>query len=409
MTKITNEGFNLPTQEDIFNEMKNDLISRKINVAPFSNNALITEALAHHIHNAYLEIEQVRVNMNPREAGGEALDVLGNLKSVARKTPKPSRVNVLLTPATNNQEASFKPGELRVRFNDFEFYNERKFVLPANTEPTTPLSEPFVSDGTGARYNLDGGLITEVSKDDSSQIASVTNPLNATGGADRESDDAYRLRVLNAYPNALSIVKLQLALDAIKENFFLVVSNQGSTALTSDGLTLNQTVIMTRGTATYISENSDLLATTLLNSTPINTIWHTEGAVKIDHVYNSIPLEFYLRTATAVPVKFRVTIYGSDLPFTTNGDDEVAETEDIYIATNNHINDHLATLLIGEKVMAAPLFNSLNQLDAYKALSNFRVEVKRSSDEREWDNDYDVVLKYYETVSTHSLKIIYEK
>ncbi len=147
----------------------------------------------------------------------------------------------------------------------------------------------------------------------------------------------------------------------------------------------------------------------MLNNTPIGTAWHSENAIKIEHLYNGIPLEFYFKIAAPVPLKLGVTIYGSQLSFITNEENEIAENEDIYLATNNMINEHLSSLLIGEKVMAAPLFNLLNKLADYKVLSNFRIEVKREADQSEWHNDYDVVLKYYEMVGQHRLKIIHEQ
>lgn len=79
---------------------------------------------------------------------------------------------------------------------DFELLDEEEFDIGLPTSNTTGLVDiPVIAQEAGLAGNVDAQAINLL-EDDTPGIEKITNPLAFTGGADIESDDDYRIRLL---------------------------------------------------------------------------------------------------------------------------------------------------------------------------------------------------------------------
>jgi len=228
-------GFNAKTSNDVFDELATDQIAAIGPLWNARNLALVgvfNSTFATQMGALWEAMAQVHKQFDPRDAEGEGLDSVGDLRGVRRRPQRRSVVfcNCLMLPGTvitPFQMVAHVIGDTNRRFR-----NSFGFTVPGAGMVGVVVSVQFESEEFGAieaPATFLGIMDTVVP----GLISSPNNPQDAILGDDVESDEAYRIRqdqelagggsatqpaiiaALGAVPNVVTVAVLNNDTDAV--------------------------------------------------------------------------------------------------------------------------------------------------------------------------------------------------
>ncbi len=390
--RFTEKGFELPTKEELLEEIIELARDNKIDIIPYSNDHIIANFIADWTYNIYLQMNKVRASFNVNEARDNSLNNLALLKSIDRLKAKPSKVTMELTFKDKNAAYDFTTNN-PVRVSDGEnfFISDEDFVI---TDNSGVKKVSFRSEKPGANKNVFANTLTEIDKDPSGAIASVTNPLSALFGRDAESDEELRERVKKTYPSVLSVTRLEQELNKIANikyaKVFFNYSDESINEESTTGVPFNQTAVIIDDN---VEEKSSIeegvkkeIWEAILHNTSPNIKWYKpDNAIEIGGKFNGNPISFYVVKPTNEPLKFKIDAR------------EISERnkknllENIYTEINRFLLDKRTGELISNFEISKYLQERLTFL---KGFSLFNIFIKKASDITDWGDDFSVQLLF---------------
>ncbi len=388
--RVSNAGFAMPTREEVLTELTELAQSQGINIVPGSNDHLIANFLSSIFYGLYEEIASIKAGTSVKEATGQELDNLAVFKSINRIQRASSLVDVTLTFKKELAQKTYAAGALKLSTKDGKFFtNIEAFTIEKPTDKEVTKIVGFKSVETGREQNVLPGAISVIDGDD--DLKQVENRFNAYGGADAESDQELRARILNTYPSALSLVRLEQELTKIGLRNVRIIHNASSAEL--DGLPPGKTaIVIDDGSST--SEFDDDIAKRMWEviraNSSISEDWYfgddndkmeKEPSI-LEYEYNGIPVKYPVLKPVDLQVEFQINIE-SRIP---SRDTLKAESEAV-------IYQFIRQAKIGAPLATGGLLAQLIQIEDYRTASAINIKVKKATD-TSWGDFLE--LKYYE-------------
>ncbi|HDM8436275.1 baseplate J/gp47 family protein [Yersinia enterocolitica] len=174
------------------------------NLLRFSNIGVISDADAGMAHLHYGYLDYIALQSTPYNATDEYLAAWAALKDVFRKPANPATCPTVEFSGTTGRVIA--AGSLLNRADSYQYRLDHEVTLGADGTGTGSITAvlPSVLDDTtggGIAGNADAGtsLTLDVAIDGVLSVATAT--VKISGGADIESEDAFRSRMLLAYQN----------------------------------------------------------------------------------------------------------------------------------------------------------------------------------------------------------------
>ncbi|CNI67594.1 baseplate J family protein [Yersinia pekkanenii] len=174
------------------------------NLLRFSNIGVISDADAGMAHLHYGYLDYIALQSTPYNATDEYLAAWAALKDVFRKPANPATCPTVEFSGTAGRVIT--AGSLLNRADGYQYRLDHELTLSAGGTATGSITAvlPSVLDDTtggGAAGNADAGtsLTLDVAIDGVQSVATAI--VKISGGADIESEDAFRSRMLLAYQN----------------------------------------------------------------------------------------------------------------------------------------------------------------------------------------------------------------
>lgn len=191
--------FTPESQTDILQRMANRIVSRCD-----LNDLGDVGGMFHTVAAVARAIERVQQGMvdllddtDLDNATGNDLDEIGKIYKLTREAARYATSTVIYSRQGTTGVVALNIGE-QVRApeatagEDLDFATTAAGTILAGNQDSAPIA--IRAAGTGTKYNVDPGTITEfVTKP--SGVDSVSNPTAVTNGADEETDDSYRERI----------------------------------------------------------------------------------------------------------------------------------------------------------------------------------------------------------------------
>lgn len=192
---LTGNGFVSPTYEEWLDDIEDDMRSRfgdDIVLTSNSNFGILAREIAWRQTEMAQQLEFVYYSGFYSSATDSALDRLGSNVGIARKVATPSHASITVT--TDGEYLI--QADTRFETDDGIFFNlTDDLITKKDAKGTWTGTGNVESFDTGAMNNVLANTITIVSDPDDT-ILSVTNPNQAVGGQDDESDSDYRKRLI---------------------------------------------------------------------------------------------------------------------------------------------------------------------------------------------------------------------
>ncbi|MED4933985.1 baseplate J/gp47 family protein [Heyndrickxia coagulans] len=190
---LDRNGFSKETYSDLIDEMEakaKELFGEDINTKAYTPLGIILRIFAWFLSILWDNNERVYNSRFIKKAEGIQLDYHGGNRNLPRE------------PATNSYttlQFTGVPGYLIETGREFTTKSNIYFMLieDVTLDSSGNGSGQAVSVETGSNNNVAANTITEQAEP-VEEIYTVTNPVPATGGTDRESDDNYKKRLLQA-------------------------------------------------------------------------------------------------------------------------------------------------------------------------------------------------------------------
>jgi uncharacterized phage protein gp47/JayE len=190
---LDRNGFTKKTYSDLLSEMEakaKELFGEDINTKAYTPLGIILRIFAWFLSILWDNNERVYNSRFIKKAEGIQLDYHGGNRNLPRE------------PATNSYttlQFTGVPGYLIETGREFTTKSNIYFMLieDVTLDSSGNGSGQAVSVETGSSNNVAANTITEQAEP-VEEIYTVTNPVPATGGTDRESDDNYKKRLLQA-------------------------------------------------------------------------------------------------------------------------------------------------------------------------------------------------------------------
>jgi uncharacterized phage protein gp47/JayE len=190
---LDENGFSKKTYSDLLSEMEakaKELFGEDVNTKAYTPLGIILRIFAWFLSIVWDNIERVYNSRFIKKAEGVQLDYHGGNRNLPREPATNSYTTLQFSGAPGYQietgrEFSTKSGIYFMLIEDV--------VLDANGNG----SGQAVSVETGAQNNVGANTITEQAEP-VEEIYTVTNPIPATGGTDKETNDSYKKRLLQA-------------------------------------------------------------------------------------------------------------------------------------------------------------------------------------------------------------------
>lgn len=179
-----------------------ELFGEDVNTKAYTPLGIILRIFAWFLSIVWDNIERVYNSRFIKKAEGVQLDYHGGNRNLPRE------------PATNSYttlQFTGVPGYLIETGREFSTKSGIYFMLieDVTLDSNGNGSGQAVSVETGSSNNVAANTITEQAEP-VEEIISVTNPVPATGGTDKETNDSYKKRLLQANEGAVNQLQMQL-------------------------------------------------------------------------------------------------------------------------------------------------------------------------------------------------------
>ena len=187
----------MKTAEEIFDEM----LETFQGFAGYGLNAggdmaLRMRAAAEEIADAYAAAEDVRAQSFPQTAGGEYLDRHALMRGLVRAAARKATGSLTFAaPETVSAAITVPAGTVCMTSAGLRFETTEEGVIPAGARTCTVAAE---CQEAGAAGNIGAGLVTFLTRAPVG-VDSCRNDAAFSGGADEESDEKLRSRVLSSF------------------------------------------------------------------------------------------------------------------------------------------------------------------------------------------------------------------
>lgn len=338
---LTENGFVSPTYEEWLDDIEDDMRSRfgdDIVLTSNSNFGILAREIAWRQAEMAQQLELVYYSGFYSSATDSALDRLGSNVGITRKVATPSHTSVTVT----------TDGEYLIQA-DTQFETDDGIIFNLTNDLVTKKDAKgnwtgtgnVESDDTGAMNNVLANTITIVSNPDDT-ILSVTNPNQAEGGQDDESDDDYRKRLImentaKSGPTRNGIKSALMNVPGVRQ--IGIVENKGSKADSDGNPPYSVHIYVLGGVAKDIAQalnDNVAMGVTLVGSQAINITENNSSNVK------TINFDY----ATSKPVFVQVHIKTDD---SFNGDRGIQNIKD-------NIVDSINELEMGDTVLLTKLY-----------------------------------------------------
>lgn len=190
---LDENGFSKKTYSDLLSEMEakaKELFGEDVNTKAYTPLGIILRIFAWFLSIVWDDIERVYNSRFIKKAEGVILDYHGGNQNLQRE------------PATNSYttlQFSGAPGYQIETGREFSTKSGIYFMLieDVTLDSNGNGSGQAVSVETGSNNNVAANTITEQAEP-VEEIYTVTNPVPATGGTDKETNDSYKKRLLQA-------------------------------------------------------------------------------------------------------------------------------------------------------------------------------------------------------------------
>lgn len=199
---LSESGFISPTYQEILYEIEDDFQTRFGEDIPLTSNSnfgILARLMAWRIKEVIDQLQAVYYSAYINTATENALDYLGSNIGLPRKVATPATAEITIK---TEDEYLIQNGEQFETENGIIFDLIKDVVTTKKDDGTWSGTGTVQSEDVGAFTNVEAGKITVVSNPDEN-IISVTNVEKAGGGQDYETDEEYRLRLIednNARP-----------------------------------------------------------------------------------------------------------------------------------------------------------------------------------------------------------------
>lgn len=190
---LDRNGFTKKTYSDLLDEMiakAKELFGENTNTSAYMPLGIILRIFAWFLSNIWDNLERVYNSRYIKKSEGIQLDYHGGDKNIKRNPAQYAYTNLVFTGLpgyTIETETQFATA------NDIYFMLIEDVTLDLNGNGTGQA----VSVETGSIYNVEPNTIT-LQAEPIEEIYTVTNPEKANGGADKEGDETYKPRLLQA-------------------------------------------------------------------------------------------------------------------------------------------------------------------------------------------------------------------
>lgn len=358
-------GFTRKTYADLLDESQakyKELFGEDVNPSAYTPLGIISRVQAYFYAKIWDVIEATYNSRFVRKADGVSLDFHGGDKSLPRNPALNSFVTL---------EFTGEPGHIIDLGEEFSTDGDVHFMLldDVTLDELGNGSGEAVSVDTGAYNNvLPNTITTQIEPDD--LVESVTNPLPAKGGADLESKESYRGRLLKA--NESNGKSTMTAVETALLN---------TPGVRSSNVIFNKTMeVDTEGNppksmhAYVLGGTADVIAESIFDS--IGATTETVGAQIVqvaDLSGTKHPVRFDY--AEVVPIFIKTTI-------TTNpqfGAEGAAQLKDAFISViggADSMNEYQRGLPMGEDVFLSKLFRVA---DKVVGIEDITIEIGKSA------------------------------
>lgn len=193
----------METYDEILNRMKDSYESYAgFAPAPQSDIMIRLRVLAGEIYRLKASGEFIGRQLFATTACGEYLDLHAAQRGLSRKSALTASGQVIFYPEAEEHPDILIPAGTEVcTYTDMRrFTTDSAVLLAANAQS---VSAQVSAVGAGAAYNAQPDTVTVIVTPVAG-VGGVTNAAAFSGGADRESDDALRQRVIDSYVNIVS-------------------------------------------------------------------------------------------------------------------------------------------------------------------------------------------------------------
>ena len=364
---LDRNGFTKKTYSDLIDEMEEkakELFGENVNTKSYTPLGIILRVVAWFLSILWDNVERVYNSSFVKKAEGVQLDYLGANRSLTRE------------PATNSYttlEFTGIPGYVIETETQFSTQSGIYFML---TEDVTlnlsgTGSGEAVSVETGSGTKVAANTITEQAEP-VEEIYTVNNPVAASGGADKETDDNYRKRQLQANEGGGKGTA-----NAIISALLNVPSVQSATAIFNRTMETDEEGNPPKSVHAYVLGGvKEDIATALFNSVggATQTVGMQEVTVTDVSGYDHIIRFDY---AEELPIYVKLTIQ-TNAEFETDGITQLKDSIIGKIGGTDSIGVIQNGLDMGKPVIISQLYNAVYQV---AGLDDVTIEIGTSQDQ----------------------------